>query len=261
MKHVFEFAYRYAYALASGVVLYTAGPFVHRHRRLLSDVARHFGYREPGAQPPALPAVELAELVPPKTCVQLREPEARDGNVSLLELFAIAGVTKCVRPAAAFEIGTFNGRTTLNLAANAPEGSVTYTLDLPAAGLADASLPLEPRERKWVRKPVSGELIAAAGQGLRIEQLYGDSATFDFTPYRGAMDLVFVDGAHGYEYVLSDSARALEMLREPGGVILWHDYAGFPGVTRALNELYRGGGVWSGLRHLRGTSLAYLRRS
>jgi predicted O-methyltransferase YrrM len=258
MRQALEYAYRYLYAVSGGIRLFTVGPFVPRHRRVLNDVARHFGYREPGAPDPVLPQVELAELVPADVCVQLREPVASDGNVTLYELLAIASITKHLAPAAAFEIGTYNGRTAVNIAANSPADSVTYTLDLPASGLADARLPLDPRELQFVQKPVSGELIASAGAGLRIEQLYGDSGTFDFSPYRGRTDLVFIDGSHSYEYVLNDSQRALEMLR-PGGVALWHDYAGFPGVTRALNELYGRGGVWAGLRHIRHGSVVYLR--
>jgi predicted O-methyltransferase YrrM len=36
------------------------------------------------------------------------------------------------------------------------------------------------------------------------------------------MDLVFVDGAHSYEYVKNDTEKGWEMLR-PGGIIAWHD--------------------------------------
>ena len=36
------------------------------------------------------------------------------------------------------------------------------------------------------------------------------------------MDLIFVDGAHSYEYVKNDTVKGLEMLR-PGGIIAWHD--------------------------------------
>ena len=50
-----------------------------------------------------------------------------------------------------------------------------------------------------------------------------------------------MDGSHAHSYVVADSAKALELVR-PGGVVLWHDYAGpkpSPGVYRALNELAR----------------------
>lgn len=259
MGRAIEHAGRYLYALASGVYLYTAGPFVPRHRRMLTEVARHFGYRAVGAPREVLPGVELDALVPPSTPFALHHPQAHDGNVTLYELVTIARTVAHVRPSAAFEIGTFNGRTTLNIAANSPEQAMTYTLDLPAEGLNEAGLPLDPADVKYVQKQVSGELFLGTPLASRIRQLLGDSARFDYAPYRGKMDLVFVDGAHSYEYVISDSRNALELLRDGTGTILWHDYAGWPGVTRALNEMYQQGGVWSGLRWVRGTTVAHLR--
>jgi predicted O-methyltransferase YrrM len=73
----------------------------------------------------------------------------------------------------------------------------------------------------------------------KIRQLFADSKTLDAGEWVGKCDVVFVDGSHAYSYVVADSAKALELLR-PGGVVLWHDYAGpkhSPGVYRALNEL------------------------
>jgi predicted O-methyltransferase YrrM len=254
-----EHVTRYLYSLAGGVALYTVGPFVPRHRRLLSEVARHFGYRAPGFPDCRLPEVPLEEAAPDDVEFRLLEPEARDGNVTLYELVAIARIVRHVRPAAAFEIGTFNGRTTLNIAANAAPEATTHTLDLPADQLEGAALPLDAADLTFVRKASSGDLFAGTALSSRIVQHWGDSATFDFGPHGDAVDLVFVDGAHSYEYVLSDSDRALGMLRGGRGVVLWHDYGGWEGVTRALNELHARGGRYAGLKRIRGTSLAYLR--
>jgi predicted O-methyltransferase YrrM len=70
----------------------------------------------------------------------------------------------------------------------------------------------------------------------KITQLYGNAMTFDFTPYRGSVDIVFVDAAHHYAAAKSDSENAIAMLR-PGGVALWHDFANYGDyndVTRAV---------------------------
>jgi predicted O-methyltransferase YrrM len=257
MHRTLSYAFRYLYALGGGAVLFTMGPFRARHRRMLNELARHFGYREPGAPRPLLPTVRLGDIVPPDTPVTLRALEQSDGNVTLHELYVIAAITRAVQPTSSFEIGTFDGRTTVNVAANSPRGAVTYTLDLPAQELAAARLPIESHERRFILKPASGALIESEGSGLRTEQLLGDSAAFDFARFEGRMDLVFVDGSHSYEYVLNDSARALSMIGDRG-VVLWHDYGGFAGVTRALNELRAGGGSWERLRHVAGTSLALL---
>lgn len=92
----------------------------------------------------------------------------------------------------------------------------------------------------------------------RVKQLFGDSADFDFSPYE--VDFVFVDGSHAYEYVMSDSRRALAMLRNGRGLVLWHDYGEWEGVTRALNELHERDVAFAGLRHVDGTTLAMLEK-
>ncbi len=80
---------------------------------------------------------------------------------------------------------------------------------------------------------------------------------FDFTPYHGKVDLFFIDGAHSYEYVRSDSHHALECMHQ-GGVIVWHDYGrwGVNGVSRFLHELRKSGRE---IYRLPGSSLALLK--
>ena len=59
-------------------------------------------------------------------------------------------------PGVLFEIGTFDGRTTLNLAAHSRDEARVYTLDLPRAGMDAAGLPLALHDRKYVDKAESG---------------------------------------------------------------------------------------------------------
>ncbi|MDQ3624650.1 MAG: class I SAM-dependent methyltransferase [Verrucomicrobiota bacterium] len=79
-------------------------------------------------------------------------------------------------------------------------------------------------------------MIRNSPLGDRIEQLYGDSRAFDTAPYAKSMDYIFVDADHSYDGIKNDTTKAFEMLR-PGGVIVWHDYAGkSPGVYRFIKE-------------------------
>ena len=68
-------------------------------------------------------------------------------------------------------------------------------------------------------KDVSGTRFRGTDCESRITQLYGDSATYDFSRHVGTVDLVFVDGSHSYEYVVSDSRLSLSLLRGGKGVI------------------------------------------
>jgi predicted O-methyltransferase YrrM len=129
-----------------------------------------------------------------------------------------------------FEIGTYNGLTARYLASNVEQASIR-TLDLPAG--AAPALSLDSGDGLHLGVALAEPALDAE----RVLFLRGDSAVFDFRPFEGSCDLVYVDGAHSFEYVLSDSERALRMLRERGAIV-WDDYRrGMAGVVRALDLL------------------------
>lgn len=217
---------------------------------MVRELARHAGYDDHPAR--SLETVRIGEITSDATQVLLPEPIAIEGNATLLELLVLARLVKERRPGSLFEIGTFDGRTTMVLAANAPDDARVFTLDLPAGH--STAHELDPAEHHLVEKPSSGARIRGA-LAERVAQLYGDSATFDFSSYE--CDFVFVDASHAYDYVLNDSRKALGMLRDGRGVVVWHDYGEWEGVTRALNELSRESD-FAGLRWIEGTTLAIL---
>lgn len=136
-----------------------------------------------------------------------------------------------------FEIGTNRGRTTWTMARNNPQMRI-LTLDVPLDGAStEVALGMGSDDHRFFRPgEETGEAFAGTAEAERITQLWGDSATFDFSPYAGAIDLVYVDGAHTYDYVRSDTARALELL-SPTGMIAWDDYGSHPDIHRYVNEV------------------------
>jgi predicted O-methyltransferase YrrM len=136
-----------------------------------------------------------------------------------------------------FEIGTNRGRTAWTVAANNPEIEI-QTLDLPDQAAADTvALNLNESDRDFfVEDWDRGEAFADTPEADRISQLWGDSARFDFAPYEGNMDMVFIDGAHSYAYVKNDTDAGMRMLSERGALV-WDDYPRIPGVYRLLDEL------------------------
>jgi SAM-dependent methyltransferase len=263
---ILVFAWRYLCALASTLYVFSVGFIFARNRGLILGVCEHFGLAGMRKRPvterpvPVVPAFAAAELVSKGVPIRVLEPNVVDGNVSLFELFIIANLIQTLRPTRLLEIGTFDGRTTLNLAANSPPGAVVFTLDLPKDSLNSTLLPLAPFDAKYIGNQATGCRFAGAEYQNHIVQLWGDSAAFDFSPFVGTMDFVFIDGAHSYQYVLQDSRTALRLLRNGRGVILWHDYdtPWWTGVTQALNELFLRGGAFGGLRRIEGTALAYM---
>lgn len=220
-----HFAGRWLAATGAAAFALTAGIGFRRHRQLVRTLASHIGYDDHPRR--ELRRVAISDITTPDTQVALPLPEWVDGNVSLLELVVLSRLVRERAPRTIFEIGTFDGRTTLAIAANAPADTVVYTLDLPPT--LQTAHPLAPAERQFVDKSAPGARLAGPA-AKKVRQLMGDSAAFDFTPYPS--DLVFVDGSHAYEYVLNDSRRALELLRDGRGMIVWHDYGEWEGVTR-----------------------------
>jgi hypothetical protein len=169
---------------------------------------------------PVIPKVELSKIVPENATIQVRELIPEYANVSVLELVVINKLIRLHNLGKLFEIGTFDGRTTLNMASNSLDGARLYTLDLPKDELDHTKLPLDPRDKKPIDKDISGSRYLGTDCERKIIQIYGDSATFDFSAFFNAVDFVFIDGSHSYEYVLNDSRRALKLLRNGKGVIL-----------------------------------------
>ncbi len=261
---VLRFFRQYVTAVLGFVYLITIGWVLPRHRAMIRRIGEHLGWIRPESLPEEsnLPALSIApckaaDLFAPGGEFRLLEMESADGNVSVLELAILAQLVRKFRPSVCFEIGTFDGRTALNFAANAPNDGVVYTLDLPRAAVSATELPLARGDAKYVDKETSGIRFVGTPYEKSIVQLYGDSATFDYAPYLGAVDLVFVDGAHSYEYVLRDTETALKLLREGRGLIVWHDYGSpfWKGVTAALNELRQKNPALKGMRHVETTTL------
>ncbi|MDY0145267.1 MAG: class I SAM-dependent methyltransferase [Kiritimatiellia bacterium] len=260
------FIRRYIQSLAGCMYFFAGGFLRQRHRALLYTLCTHFGFEkeldDPNAKPaPTVPSIPASQIINDATTVHLSRIADVAGNITPTELMIIAAFVKQRQSAICFEIGTFDGRTTQNIAANQPPGGQCFTLDLPQEGAESAALPLASGDKTYINKPASGARIAKHDHPSQITQLYGDSATFDFAPWHNKVDLMFVDGSHSYEYVLSDTEAAWKMVK-PGGLILWHDYDSrwWPGVTRALNQLQSADPRFAEIRNIENTALCFLVR-
>lgn len=258
MNALIRFLPKYLYALCSSLYLFSFGALKSRHRYLIFKIASHFGLKLKTVEK-KITSVSISELIGSQYSIELHELNVEGGNVSILELLILSQLAKSRQPKYVFEIGTFDGRTTLNLAANSPSDVHVYTLDLPKEQAKQSAHALAPGEIAFVEKEKSGARFLSTRYADKISQLYGDSATFDFSPYFGRVDYIFVDGSHAYEYVVNDTLRAKQLLSPNGGLIVWHDYQpDWPGVITALNESQLKDPFFSNLRHVEGTSLVVL---
>jgi predicted O-methyltransferase YrrM len=147
-------------------------------------------------------------------------------TATLFDHTFIASLVHVLQPKVCIEIGTSLGLVTATIASNAPARCQVHTIDMSD----DERIGSFFRER-----PERG----------KITQHFSASTEFDFQPFAGAVDLMFVDGSHEFEDVCRDSENAFRVL-SPRGVIIWHDVTPyFPGVMKALeasdkaDEIYR----------------------
>jgi predicted O-methyltransferase YrrM len=196
------------------------------------------------------PQISVLDICPGTQRWTLQSFPSVGASVSPMECAALAGLSRLVGARRVFEFGTYKGVSTTQLVLNLADGGMVFTLDLPEDHPA-YSLPIP--------KPEERAIAAEGGKGIliprdlldRVTFLSADSALFDENPYLESMDLVFVDGAHSYEYVKSDSEKGWRMLRS-GGIMAWHDCnAQHPDVVRYIRETRHR------VKVVAGTALAY----
>jgi len=224
----------------------------------LRFISRELRGKRRDQQPTTLPCRHWRKLVL-NAPVRLLEADKSQGNVSLAEVIMLAKlVTETKAGEEIIEIGTFDGRTTLNMAVNSPESCPIYTLDLPQGD--ETAFDVEEGEKSFIDKPTPGMRFIQSDEPCtkKITQMLGDSATFDWSDHVNSAGFIFVDGSHAYDYAKKDTATAFQLIR-PGGFIVWHDYGVWEGVTKALEEIEAEQRL--GLQHIRGTSLVVYRHS
>lgn len=162
----------------------------------------------------------------------------------------IALVRTIERPRHVIEFGVNVGRTAKALMANVP-GIERYTgIDVPLDYVPILAL----QNDNAVANP--GEMVLSDPRFQLIIRPRGslDLTVADLAP----CDVVFIDGDHGREAVVHDTALARALVR-PGGIIVWHDYhdLGVVDVKAVLDEMHLAGdAIW----HVKPSWMAFERK-
>jgi len=117
---------RYWVALGAAIYTFFVGFTTRRGRRVITAICAEMGI----GQTVQAASIEIADLIEYFEQVKILRPASIHGNMALLELAVIIGLVRERSPMCLFEIGTFDGRTTLNLAEFIPDGAIVYTMDL-----------------------------------------------------------------------------------------------------------------------------------
>ena len=159
----------------------------------------------------------------------------------LLETAILLSLAKLVKPRKFFEFGTYLGVETLNMAANLPQDSHLYTLDLDEDSLRDLQQDVHDRPLTLTHFDNLNTLaFLGSSYENRITQLKGESKSFDFSAFKHQIDMVYVDGGHDLPTLVSDTKNALMMLCDDHtACIAWPDFENlaYPQVTEYLLSL------------------------
>lgn len=146
-----------------------------------------------------------------------------DGGSMVTDLALLKGLAGKINNGTYFEIGTWRGESVANVS---PVCSECYTMDLPddekkKLGLTDEYI----RQHAILSKHLKN-----------VIHLKENSLKFDFASLNRKFDLVFIDGDHHYESVLNDTLNVFKHLVHDKTIVVWHDYAYYPGAVR--NETF-----------------------
>jgi hypothetical protein len=186
----------------------------------------------------------------------LRKCFPRHGNMTGEEIMTVVLLVRWFQPGGIFEFGTFDGNTTLQMTLNAPPACRIATLNLPPDHGETQLVSSEQDKLVHPARAGSGGIFHGEPEKARIDELFGDSASFDFGPFLGRFDFVLVDAGHEYDYVRSDTENAFQLLPPSGGIVVWHDFPNAPGVCRWLEELAERETIY----HVANTRLAFALR-
>ena len=176
------------------------------------DVISKYGMKD------GLPVLEINELFP--DFHETANPYAYlSGATMPIDIALLKALAKRQGVNDYFEIGTWRGESVANMAEVAKH---CVTLNLPQNEIV-----------KLTGNQQYANLHCFFSKDLgNVEQIWGNSMTFDFSAHQGKYDMVFIDGDHHYDSVKKDTETAFKLLKDDRSIIVWHDYGLDPETIR-----------------------------
>src|SRR5436190_9662940 len=137
-----------------------------------------------------LPVLDLLDLFPAFS-EDVRPFAFLEGGSSPLDLALLKALARRYEPCRYFEIGAWRGESVANVASVARE---CISLSLSDEGM---------RQAGWGDRHLATSKYFSRDL-KNVVHIGHDSRTFDYTPYVGTCDLVFIDGDHSYDGGRSD---------------------------------------------------------
>ena len=172
------------------------------------------------------------------------------GPVAYHSPLVVTALATLLQAETIFEFGPDTAETSWLLAHNLPDANVFWLDD----GLPP---PRKTALEENVYRLFGDARTTERPETARIRRISGDAESFDFLPYSGTADLVYVEASKRYRHLRSDTEAAFGLLSELG-CIIWDGYSGDPAVWSYLNRLAPE--LDRPIFHIRGTRLAMYSR-
>lgn len=168
--------------------------------------------------PQGLPQIRLDDLFPDFS-EKLNSFSFMGGGSLPTDIALLKSLCRKFDNASYFEIGTWRGESVRNVADVAKE---CYTLNLSKKEMLNLGMSKE-----------YADAHAFFSKDLpNVTHLEGDSRTFDYAGLNKKFDVIFIDGNHHFDFVVSDTKMMFEHLMHENSIVVWHDYAFHPEEVR-----------------------------
>jgi predicted O-methyltransferase YrrM len=141
------------------------------------------------------------------------------GTSLVSDLILLKSLARSFDNCAYLEIGSWRGESLVNIC--------DVTKDCTSLTLSKAEMKALNLSEEFIN--VHGYFSDSIETITKIEH---NSRTYDFNQLNKTFDLIFVDGDHSYEGVLSDSQKIFPLRKNERSIIVWHDYGFDPENVR-----------------------------
>jgi predicted O-methyltransferase YrrM len=165
-----------------------------------------------------LPVVQMGQLIAAGS-LELGPMTYLDGGSLPTDMMLLAGLAEQIQDCSYFEIGTWRGESVATVSSRA--------LSCHTLCLSD-----EEMQQRGMHPGTMASHMLFSAKLPNVTHLRGDSREFDFAQLDHKFDLIFIDGDHHYDFVLSDTKNVFRHLVHPKSIVVWHDYGFHPDQVR-----------------------------
>ncbi len=133
-----------------------------------------------------------------------------EGTSRITDIALLMSLAKRVKDCDYLEIGSWRGESLLNVSRFCRKAT---SLSLSKSEMESCGFSKEAAEADgYFIKDISN-----------LERILHNSLTFDFSTLNRKFDLIFVDGDHRRDAVVSDTKNVFNLLKDENSIIVWHD--------------------------------------